>query len=122
MTQDSTTLASPLLSAIPGLRHAFFTREGGVSGGIYQSLNAGVGSHDDPDGVERNRAIAAAQLGLPGERLVTCHQVHGTTTITVTDPFGHSWSLATHKEDVAPEEMARRSKDAMSKMAQQAHA
>ncbi len=36
----------------------------------------------------------------------------------LTDPFGHSWSLATHKEDVAPEEMSRRAKEAMSKMSQ----
>jgi len=35
------------------------------------------------------------------------------------DPFGHSWSVATHKEDVAPDEMSKRMKDAMSKMAQQ---
>jgi PhnB protein len=37
------------------------------------------------------------------------------------DPFGHSWSLATHTEDVAPQEMAKRSKEAMAKMAKQAH-
>ena len=37
------TPGSPLLSAIPGLRHAFFTREGGVSDGIYASLNGGIG-------------------------------------------------------------------------------
>ncbi len=42
------SLGSPLLSAIPGLRHAFFTREGGVSDGIYASLNGGLGSQDDP--------------------------------------------------------------------------
>ena len=36
----------------------------------------------------------------------------------LTDPFGHSWSLATHKEDVAPAEMAKRSKEAMAKMQQ----
>jgi PhnB protein len=39
----------------------------------------------------------------------------------LTDPFGHSWSLATHKEDVAPEEMGKRAQAAMAKMAQQAH-
>jgi PhnB protein len=38
----------------------------------------------------------------------------------LTDPFGHSWSIATHKEDVAPEEMKRRAQDAMAKMSQQA--
>ena len=37
----------------------------------------------------------------------------------LTDPFGHSWSVATHKEDVAPEEMKRRGQEAMAKMAQQ---
>jgi PhnB protein len=36
----------------------------------------------------------------------------------LTDPFGHTWSLATHKEDVNPEEMSRRAKEAMAKMAQ----
>ena len=38
------TLGSPLLPAIPGMRHAFFTRDGGVSDGIYAGLNGGVGS------------------------------------------------------------------------------
>ena len=48
-------LASSLLSAIPGIRHAFFTREGGVSDGIYASLNGGLGSNDDPAQVAENR-------------------------------------------------------------------
>ena len=61
------TLESPLLSAIPGLRHAFFTREGGVSGGIYGSLNGGIGSNDDPAHVEENRRRMAEQMGVaPG--------------------------------------------------------
>jgi PhnB protein len=38
----------------------------------------------------------------------------------LTDPFGHQWSLATHKEDIAPDEMAKRAKEAMAKMGQQA--
>ena len=42
--EHAMTLGSPLLSAIPGLHHAFFTREGGVSDGIYASLNGGIGS------------------------------------------------------------------------------
>ena len=57
------TLASPLLSAIPGLRHAFFTREGGVSDGIYASLNGGLGSNDDPAHVAENRRRMAEQWG-----------------------------------------------------------
>ena len=67
----------------PGIRHAFFTRRGGVSGGVFASLNCGFGSRDAPDSVEQNRAIAASRLGLGADRLVSCHQVHGTTAITV---------------------------------------
>jgi purine-nucleoside/S-methyl-5'-thioadenosine phosphorylase / adenosine deaminase len=72
------------LDGEPHIRHAFFTREGGVSEGIYSALNCGFGSRDDPAKVDENRTIAAAQFALPAERLVTCHQVHGTATVTVT--------------------------------------
>src|SRR5579862_3299158 len=79
-----------VLDGDPAIRHAFFTRQGGVSGGIYGSLNCGFGSRDDPDHVARNRAIAAAQLGVGAERLVSCHQVHGTDAVTVTQPWLHA--------------------------------
>jgi len=59
-----------------GVRHAFFTRRGGVSTGIYHSLNCGLGSNDDPNAVRANRARAMAALDLPAEALVTCHQHH----------------------------------------------
>src|SRR5436190_5388757 len=75
------------LDGDPRIRHAFFTRQGGVSRGLFASLNCGFGSRDDPASVEENRVIAAARLALPVERLVTCHQVHGTTTITVERPW-----------------------------------
>src|SRR3954469_14113510 len=68
--------ASSLLSAVPGLRHAFFNREGGVSGGIYQSLNAGLGSSDDPSNVVENRRRMAAQLGVEPQRLLAPYQIH----------------------------------------------
>jgi YfiH family protein len=70
-----------------GIRHGFFTRQGGVSEGLYAALNCGFGSRDDPAKVEQNRAIAAARFGLPVERLVTCHQIHGTRAITVERPW-----------------------------------
>jgi YfiH family protein len=76
-----------VLDSHSAVRHAFFTREGGVSDGIYSSLNCGFGSGDDQDRVERNRAIAASRLGLPADRLVSCHQVHGTATIKVERPW-----------------------------------
>ena len=59
-----------------GIRHAFFTRRGGVSTGIYHSLNCGLGSNDDPGAVRANRARAMAALDLPADALVTCHQYH----------------------------------------------
>jgi YfiH family protein len=73
--------------ALPGIRHAFFTRAGGVSSGIYASLNTGIGSSDDRSLVLENRARAAAALGAPADRLATPYQVHGTTTVTVTEPW-----------------------------------
>ena len=69
-------LHSARLLALPGVRHAFFTREGGVSQGLYASLNVGRGSKDDPAAVEENRARAARWFGLPREALLTAYQVH----------------------------------------------
>src|SRR3546814_3974859 len=58
------------------VRHAFFTRRGGVSRGIYTSLNCGRGSGDVPADVEANRARTMAALDLPASALFTNHQVH----------------------------------------------
>jgi polyphenol oxidase len=76
-------IAVAALADDPAIRHAFFTREGGVSGGIYAALNCGFGSRDDPRAVAQNRAIAASRLGVAADRLVSCHQVHGTAVVTV---------------------------------------
>jgi len=80
-------LTSPLLSAVPGLRHAFFTREGGVSGGIYRSLNAGIGSHDDPASVTENRQRMAEQLGVLPQHFLTVYQTHSPDAIVATAPW-----------------------------------
>ena len=76
------------------IRHGFFTREGGVSEGIFASLNCGYGSGDDPDRVARNRAIAMAGLGLAEDRLVTCRQVHSAAAVTVEMPWRRDASPA----------------------------
>jgi len=81
------TLASPLLSAIPGLRHAFFTRDGGVSGGIYASLNGGTGSSDDPGNVAENRRRMAEQIGVTPENLLTVWQIHSPDAVVATGPW-----------------------------------
>ena|SRR5438045_1697083 len=76
-----------LLDHASGIRHAFFTRQGGVSGGLFESLNCGFGSGDAVETVERNRAIATERLGFSPDRLVTCYQVHSTAVVTVEKPW-----------------------------------
>jgi hypothetical protein len=68
-----------------GIRHAFFTRRGGVSKGIYTSLNCGLGSGDDQGAVRDNRARAMAAIDLPVEALFTNHQVHSNTVFVIED-------------------------------------
>jgi YfiH family protein len=80
-------LGSPLLSAIPGLRHAFFTREGGVSDGIYTSLNGGLGSDDDPANVAENRCRMAEQMGVTPEHLLSVWQIHSPDAVVITGPW-----------------------------------
>jgi YfiH family protein len=80
-------LESPLLSAVPGLRHAFFGREGGVSDGIYAGLNGGIGSNDDPANVAENRRRMAAQIGVKPEHLLTAYQVHSPDVIVASVPW-----------------------------------
>lgn len=70
-----------------GIRHGFFTREGGVSGGIYASLNGGVGSKDDAGHVVENRARMAAALGVAPERFLTCYQIHSPQVVVVETPW-----------------------------------
>jgi polyphenol oxidase len=89
------TLESMLLSAIPGLRHAFFTRDGGVSDGIYNSLNGGIGSSDDPANVAENRSRMAEQLGVTPEYFLSVHQTHSPDVVVTSGPWrGASRPLA----------------------------
>ncbi len=70
----------------PDIRHGFFTREGGVSEGIYAGLNTGLGSSDDPARVLENRRRVAEHLGASHGSVVTLYQVHGATALTVDKP------------------------------------
>jgi polyphenol oxidase len=89
------TLGSPLLSAIPGLRHAFFTRDGGVSSGIYESLNGGIGSNDDPTHVAENRRRMAEQIGVEPKHFLSVHQTHSPNVVVTSGPWpGPSRPLA----------------------------
>ncbi|ODN71494.1 peptidoglycan editing factor PgeF [Methylobrevis pamukkalensis] len=80
-------IQSPALAALPGIRHGFFTREGGVSTGIYASLNLGVGSNDDRANVMENRARAATALGVAPDHLVSAYQIHSPDCLVVTTPW-----------------------------------
>jgi hypothetical protein len=80
-------IVSPKLSGVRGIRHAFFTREGGVSGGIYRSLNAGLGSKDDPEHVMENRRRMADWFEVDLAALFTCYQVHSAKTVVAEAPW-----------------------------------
>lgn len=80
-------LTSKLLERAAGVRHGFFTRQGGVSRGVYDSLNVGVGSRDDPEAVRENRVRAAAALGAGPDRLLTCYQIHSAIAVAADAPW-----------------------------------
>lgn len=77
----------PPLDALDGLRHGFFTRRGGVSEGLYGSLNVGFGSDDDPERVVENRARCAGRLDRPAEALATLYQIHSNRVVEVEAPW-----------------------------------
>ena len=68
-------ITHPLLDKA-GARHGFFTREGGVSEGLYTGLNTGVGSNDDPAAVAENRRRVAEWMGGESDDLCGCYQIH----------------------------------------------
>jgi YfiH family protein len=81
---------TPLLHSTldaPSLRHGFFGRQGGVSTGIYSSLNCGFGSDDATDAVAENRARVAHHLGVASDHLLTVHQIHSADVVPVTAPW-----------------------------------
>jgi hypothetical protein len=76
-------IVSDLLKDLDGVRHGFFTRQGGVSQGIYESLNCGLGSNDRAEDVHENRKSIAAKLGIEPGNLVTVRQAHGSNAVAV---------------------------------------
>ena len=78
-------ITAPCLEGSPGIRHGFFTRHGGVSQGIYASLNCGLGSQDEAAAVRENRARVAAHLQAAS--VLTAHQIHSPTAVVVTEAW-----------------------------------
>jgi YfiH family protein len=93
--------------AAPGfIRHGFFTRAGGVSVGLYASLNGGPGSADRPANVAENRARMAAALGVPPGCLITAYQVHSPDVVIVDQPWAadqrpHADAIVTRTRGIA---------------------
>jgi len=78
-------IIAPGLEGSAGIRHGFFNRHGGVSQGIYASLNCGLGSRDETAAVRENRARVAEHL--QAATVLTAHQIHSPTAIVVTQAW-----------------------------------
>jgi copper oxidase (laccase) domain-containing protein len=98
------TLRPILADSLHEITHGFFTRQGGVSTGIYAALNGGQGSNDTAGAVDENRARIAAHLGVG--RLVSVHQVHSARAEVVNGPWNgakpQADAMVTLTADCAP--------------------
>jgi YfiH family protein len=79
-------IKAQILESSPRIHHAFFTRNGGVSSGLYSSLNCGFGSKDDPGDVAINRFRAINRL-IKGGELLTLYQLHSSRVVIVEEPW-----------------------------------
>lgn len=75
------------LNALAGIRHGFFTRQGGLSQGLYASLNGGLGSGDDRPTVVENRKRMARNLGVDENAMASCYQIHSAEVVVATAAF-----------------------------------
>jgi polyphenol oxidase len=87
MDEAESVITSSALGTDLGIRHAFFTRRGGVSEGLFGSLNCGFGSGDEPQRVAANREIAMARLGQTADRLVRVRHIHSARVVVVERPW-----------------------------------
>jgi len=87
VTEDKMMFRAPNLADLDGVAHGFFTRLGGVSEGIYTSLNCGPGSNDDGANVAENRARIARMLGAEPGKLVTVYQKHTDNAVVAKKPW-----------------------------------
>jgi hypothetical protein len=86
MMQEPEALTAANLKA-ERCAHRFFTRRGGVSTGVYESLNGGVGSNDAPDAVRENRRRMAHAMGVAPERLLIPYQIHSAEALVMRAPW-----------------------------------
>ncbi|UZE52290.1 peptidoglycan editing factor PgeF [Rhodopseudomonas sp. P2A-2r] len=78
------------MASTPGLRHIFFSRDGGVSEGIYAGLNGGLGSSDDPAHVLENRRRMAVRMAVEPQHFLTAHQIHSADVAVAKTPWDNA--------------------------------
>ena len=86
VTTSLPVIQSATLSAA-GVKHAFFTRNGGVSEGVYATLNGGVGSSDAREHVAENKRRMAEALGVAADRFLVPFQIHSADCLVVDRPW-----------------------------------
>ena len=106
MTSTADMLTAPALEGAPGVLHGFFTRKGGVSDGLYGSLNCGFSTGDERANVQENRDRAVARLGLGPERLAAVQQIHSARVVVIGEdwvpgPLEQADALATRRRGIA---------------------
>lgn len=82
-----TPLTAQTLDSTPQCRHGFFSKQGGVSTGIYTGLNCGPGSDDNARNVRANRAAVARHLGVVPEHLLNLYQIHSANVVIADKPW-----------------------------------
>ncbi|ALE03577.1 peptidoglycan editing factor PgeF [Bartonella ancashensis] len=70
-----------------GVKHGFFTRQGGISKNLYSSLNVGHSSNDDPEHVMQNRTSIARYFDIDTRNLITTNQVHSCKVVVIDRAF-----------------------------------
>lgn len=75
------------LQSLSSIKHGFFTRKGGVSAGIYASLNGGLSGDNEFSNAMENRRRVAGHLTVKPENFLTCYQIHSPDVVTVTEPW-----------------------------------
>lgn len=83
-------IEDPILKKSNGIKHGFFTRAGGVSAGIYSSLNCAFPSNDHPDNVRENRRRAMPHWGYSLESLITVRNIHSNKAIIIEQPWSEN--------------------------------
>ena len=74
------------------IKHCFFSKNGGVSQGIYNSLNCGLGSDDKKDNVLKNLDIVSKKIGLDADNLFTMNQTHSNKVVVINNTNKHMYT------------------------------